>query len=374
MKYSESKDKLLFTPGPLTTSPSVKQAAQRDLGSRDSYFMNVIKEVQSKLLKIAGLKKEDGFEAILMQGAGTFGLEAVVSSAVPKNGKILVVINGAYGERLNKIANIHNIETIQLRFAENEIPKIDEIKKALEENPDITHVSIVHCETTTGILNEIEEIGKLVNSLGKTYIVDAMSSFGAIPIDFEAAKIDYLITSSNKCIEGIPGFSVIIAKKEALDKCQNNSRTMVLDIYSQWEAIEKSGQFRFTPPIQSILAFNQALDELIKEDGVQGRGNRYKTNFETIAKAMREMGFEEYLAPEVQSYIISSYLYPTHHNFDFELFYTKLNARGCVIYPGKLSQADCFRIGSVGRLYYGDFENLAQAIKEVLAEMNVELN
>lgn len=359
-------DKLLFTPGPLTTSHTVKEAMLRDFGSRDKIFIEKVLFIRNRLLDAAGESKQTGYETVIMQGSGTFGIESVISSALPANGHLLIIINGVYGERIAKMAAVHHIAHTKLVFAENEIPDVASIKKELEENKAITHVAMIHCETTTGIINPIEAVGKICAEFNKTYIVDAMSSFGAYPIQLSKCNIDYLISSSNKCIEGVPGFSFIIAKKDALVKCEGQARSLSLDLYAQWQGLENDGQFRFTPPTHSLLAFAQALQELEQEGGVAGRASRYKKNYDTLSAGMKELGFIEYLEPTNRGYIITCFHYPTHPTFNFKDFYTALSDRGFVIYPGKLSKVDCFRIGNIGRITDNDITNLLQAIKEIV--------
>ncbi len=358
-------DKLLFTPGPLTTSKTVKEAMLHDYGSRDTKFVNIVKEVRENLLQLGGVSKEKGYETVIIQGSGTFGIEATISSSVPRNGHLLIVINGAYGHRMANICSVHGIKYTSLVFAENEIPTIEKTEAALKSDNSITHLAIVHSETTTGIFNPIKEFGALAGNYNKTYIVDAMSSFGAVPVYIAEFNIDFLVSSSNKCIEGVPGFSFIIAKREKLLQCKGQARSLVLDIFAQWEALENDGQFRFTPPTQSLAAFHQALKELETEGGVEARANRYKENYQTLISGMRKLGFKEYLEPEKQGYIITSFLYPSA-DFNFKEFYNSLNDKGFVIYPGKLTQADCFRIGNIGRLYKKDVEGLLEAIESVL--------
>lgn len=369
-----TKDKLLFTPGPLTTSLTVKQAMLRDLGSRDIEFINAVKQVRNALLSMGGVSQAQGYEAVIMQGSGTFGVEAVISSALSKaNGHLLVIINGAYGNRIAKMADVHGITKTVLKYAEDQHPPLADIEQALVQNPGITHVVVVHCETTSGIYNPIKEIGALVKQHGKTYIVDAMSSFGAVPTNIAENQIDFLVSSSNKCIEGVPGFSFTIAHRDALQACKGNARSLSLDLFAQWEGLEQSGQFRFTPPTHTILAFLQAIQEHTEEGGVAGRSARYQNNYHTLMAGMRAMGFKEYLSPEKQGYIISSFLYPEHPNFDFKRFYELLNQKDFVIYPGKLSQVDCFRIGNIGRITAEDIKGLLNAIETTLAEMGVSL-
>ena len=234
---------------------------------------------------------------------------------------------------------------------------------------NFTHMVIVHCETTTGILNPIESFGVLSKKYGVHYIVDSMSAFGAIPVEVDSCNIDFLISSSNKCIEGVPGFSFILAKKETLISCKGLADTLVLDLFAQWQGLETDGQFRFTPPIHSLLAFKQALKELADEGGVEGRAIRYHANFTMLKEGMAKLGFTEYLSEEKQAYIITTYYYPENIAFDFKIFYQELNQRGYVIYPGKLSKASCFRIGNIGRIFTDDVLNLLNAIKEVKTEM-----
>ncbi len=364
-------DKLLFTPGPLTTSYTVKSAMLRDLGSRDIEFINTVQSIRKDLLHLAETSKEEGYEAILMQGSGTFGIESVISSVIPHDGHLLIIINGAYGERISKIAAVHHIAQTRLVFEEDEWPSIQNIEHELMNNPGISHIIAVHCETTTGIINPVEEIGHLARHFGKTFIVDAMSSFGAVPLNIKEANIDFLISSSNKCIEGVPGFSFIIARQEALLITEGMARTLSLNLFDQWKGLEADGQFRFTPPTHALLAFRQALNELATEGGVKNRATRYSNNHFRLVKGMRNLGFTEYLSPEKQGYIITSFYYPNQSAFNFKTFYQLLNERGQVIYPGKLSKTDCFRIGNIGRIFLDDIDDLLLNIKEVLMEMGV---
>jgi 2-aminoethylphosphonate-pyruvate transaminase len=366
-----STEKVLFTPGPLGTSYTVKSAMLRDLGSRDSEFIDIVQRIRLDLLKLAGVSRERGYESILMQGSGTFGIEAVVSSVIPADGHLLVIINGAYGERISKMATIHRIKQTRLVYEEDTHPSLLDIEKKLILHPDITHIAVIHSETTSGIVNPIEEIGALAKLYQKVFIVDAMSSFGAIPIHVEKENIDFLISSSNKCIEGVPGFSFVIAKREELIRAEKNARTLALDLYAQWKGLEQDGQFRFTPPTHAILAFRRALDELFAEGGIEKRAARYANLHQQLVKGMRAIGFREYLSPEKQGYIITSFHYPNHPNFNFTEFYNRLNEKDCVIYPGKLSKFDCFRIGNIGHIFPEDVVELLRNIKKVLVEMGV---
>jgi 2-aminoethylphosphonate-pyruvate transaminase len=365
-------DKLLFTPGPLTTSATVKSAMLHDAGSRDRDFIQTVRSIRARLLTLGGAApSEAGYECILMQGSGTFAIESVISSVVPKDGKFLVLINGAYGRRMAQISRIHGIATETLDIAENKKFSPDVVAERLAASSGITHVAVVHCETTTGILNPIEEIGEVVLQAGAAYIVDAMSSFGAIPIDLSAARIDFLISSANKCIEGVPGFGFVLAHHGRLVEAKGNARTLSLDLYAQWAGLEGDGQFRFTPPTHALLAFHQALNELDAEGGPHGRAARYAQNHRVLMRGTSELGLEAYLQPEDQSCIITTFLYPSDPRFDFVRFYEALSERGLIIYPGKLTIEPCFRIGTIGRISPPDIEALLKEMREVLSLLGV---
>lgn len=366
-------EKLLFTPGPLSTSPTVKEAMLHDLGSRDDAFIAVVREIRSELLRLGGVSQEQGYETVLMQGSGTFGVESVISSVVGKNDQLLILVNGAYGERIVKMAKVHGINHIVKTIPENEIVPPQVVAELLSQQPGITHVACIHSETTTGLFNPITEIGAVCKDAGKVFIVDAMSSFGGVQMDIKAMQIDFLVSSSNKCIEGVPGFSFVLCKKSELLKAQGQARSLSLDLHDQWNGLEKNGQFRFTPPTHSLLAFRQAIRELDAEGGIVAREARYKKNKSMLDAGMQAMGFQYYLDHAIQGHIISSFLYPQDPNFDFMKFYQALSDRGLVIYPGKLSLMDAFRIGNIGYLFPKDIEALLKAIREVLTEMNVRL-
>ena len=366
-------DPLLFTPGPLTTSASVKAAMQRDLGSRDTEFINLVAGIRAELLAIAGGSKESGYEAVLMQGSGTFAIEAVLSSVIPPDGRLVVLANGAYGERMLQIAERLKIATTIQRWPEDESPDPETVRQLLAGESRPTHVAIEHLETTTGILNPIDEIARIVREHGCGFIVDAMSSFGGVPIDLAALQPDYLVSSANKCLEGVPGFSYVLARRETLESTLGYARSISLDVLAQWHGLERNGQFRFTPPTHALLAFAQALKELRDEGGVAARAQRYRANRDALLAGMRRLGFREYLRPELQSDIITSFRYPEDPAFDFDEFYRLLAARGMVIYPGKVSRANCFRVGTIGRIFPENVKALLSEIESVLAQMGVTM-
>jgi len=369
---TQKQDKLLFTPGPLTTSLTVKQAALRDLGSRDQEFIAMVRDIRRKLLELGGVA-DRGFEAILMQGSGTFAIESVLSSVVPPDGKVLAVINGAYGRRVAQIARALKIPVTELSCPEDQRPDDVRLGQALEADTSISHVVVVHSETSTGMINPVRDIGEIVKHFNRIYFVDAMSSFGGMPLNLLECRIDYLVSSANKCIEGIPGFAFVLAQREALLATAGFARSVSLDLLAQWKGLEADGQFRFTPPTHALLAFRQALRELEAEGGVEGRAARYRSNSEVLSRGMRELGFEGYLRPEDRGYIISSFRYPRHPKFDFGVFYARLSDKGFVIYPGKVSMADCFRVGCIGHIFPDDMRGLLGAIRQTLAEMGIEM-
>jgi len=368
-----ARDKLLFTPGPLTTSLTVKQAMLRDAGSWHYDFNALVTSVRERLVTLADLSPEQGWACVLLQGSGTFGVEAVFQTAVPPEGKAAVFANGAYGERMVLMLQHARIAHEVLRTPEDTPGDPVPLDALLARDTAITHVAAVHCETTTGILNDIEAIGRVAKKHGRAYIVDAMSSFGALPIDFAACGIDYLISSANKCIEGVPGFSFVFCRRAALMACEGFARNLSMNLLDQFKAFEKNSQFRYTPPTHAILAFDQALRELDLEGGVAARGARYRRNHETLLAGMKRLGFRSYLPPAVQSPIITSFLYPADPRFDFPEFYRRVADKGFILYPGKISQAATFRIGNIGRLFESDMRCVVNAIGETIEEMGVKL-
>ena len=365
-------DKLLFTPGPLTTSLSVKQAMLHDAGSWHFEFNAVVRQVRDQLLAVAGLSRETGYEVILLQGSGTFGMEAVFATGVPPQGKVAVLANGAYGERMLQMLRLARIDHVVLRTAEDTPNDPAALDRLLKEDPAVTHVAAVHCETTTGILNPITALGQVVRRHQRSFIVDAMSTFGAVPVAFMEAGIDFLVSSPNKCLEGVPGFSFVIARREALLACEGYARSLSLDLLGQWKGFEKNRQFRFTPPTHAILAFAQALKELEEEGGVSARAARYQRNHAVLVEGMEALGFVVYLEPDVQSFIITSFYCPEDAGFTFDEFYRRLSDQGFIIYPGKISQANLFRIGSIGRIFEADIRSLLAAVSATMKEMQLD--
>lgn len=371
---SRNDDKLLFTPGPLTTSLGVKQAMLHDAGSWHYEFNELVRDIRSKLIALAGLTSADGYEVVVMQGSGTFGVESVIGSVIPPQGKLLVIANGAYGERIAQMAACLKIQHQILRFAEDTPADPAAIDCALAEDADLSHVAVVHCETTTGLLNPVEAIGREVQRRQRVFIVDAMSSFGALPIDLQGAGVGYLVSSPNKCLEGVPGFSFVFAQRANLLATAGWARSLSLDLLGQLQGFEKNGQFRYTPPTHSILAFAEALRELEAEGGVPARRRRYEANHRRLVDGMTALGFRTYLPAEALSCIITAFHSPPDPRFEFTKFYRGLADRGFIIYPGKLTQAETFRIGTIGRLFESDIKRLLTAVRECMQEMGLSVS
>ncbi len=354
---------LLLTPGPLTTSRTVKSVMMRDWCTWDEDYNRIVQHIRGRLTKLA--TDQDGYTSVLMQGSGTFSVEATIITAVPRTGRLLVLANGAYGRRIAQIAERAGIPFLVHDSGETNPPDLERLERTLISEADITHVAVVHCETTTGMLNPIQDIGDIVCAHEKRYIVDAMSSFGGIPIDMHEIGADFLISSANKCIQGVPGFGFVIADRAILAQTKGKAGSFSLDLYDQWETMENhSGKWRFTSPTHVVKAFAQALEELAEEGGITARYERYLGNHELLVQGMTDLGFIPLLADKWRSPIITSFLSPTHHEYDFKEFYRRLKKQGFVIYPGKVTDRDTFRIGNIGNVFPVDMEALLQAVKK----------
>ena len=359
-------DYILLTPGPLSTSKRVRAALLKDWCTWDAEYNAMVEDMRAKLLNIA--RCSDKYTAVLMQGSGSFSVESVIGTALGEKDKLLIIANGAYGKRMDDIANVLKINHRVILTPEKEIYSAEELDKVLKLDKDITHVAFVHCETTTGILNPLENLAKVVKANEKILIVDAMSSFGGIVIDVEGLEIDYLISSANKCIQGVPGFGFVIAKKDTLMETKGNARSLSLDLYDQWNAMEKgNGKWRFTSPTHVVHAFYEAIQELQDEGGVVKRNERYLLMQKTLVMGMQKLGFRAYVKEELQSPIITTFCYPENRQFEFKAFYDFLKTKGFVIYPGKLSDEDTFRIGNIGDIQLEDIKRLIKAISEYSA-------
>ena len=360
----------LLTPGPLTTTPAVKEAMLRDWGSWDADLRAVVASIRADLLEIADASQ--GFECVLLQGSGSYGVEAALGSFAPKNKKTLMLTNGAYGERAIKAMSYMNRDFISYETDELEAPSADEVSALLKANPDVGAVFLVQCETTSGIVNPVEDIAAVAQKAGCIVILDAMSSFGAMDLSMKRMGIDVLISSANKCIEGVPGFTYILARRDLLEASQGVSHSLSLDLYEQWAYMEKSGQFRYTPPTHILVAFAKALEQHKAEGGAPGRLARYKKTAKAMRDGMRRIGLTPLLGDNETGPIIQTFATPRDPNFDFTRFYEGLKQRGFIIYPGKLTKKPSFRVGNMGALDHDVMAMLVDATEATLKAMNVK--
>ncbi|MFV3354054.1 2-aminoethylphosphonate--pyruvate transaminase [Aeromonas veronii] len=344
-------DYLLLTPGPLSTTATVRAAMLQDSCTWDAdYNQGVVEPIRRELVRLAtGPEYESDYSAVLLQGSGSYVVESVLGSAIGVDECLLIINNGAYGARMGEMARCLGLRHHELDCGETTRPEPAAIEAMLARHPEITHLAMVHCETTTGMLNPLEEVAALCQRRGIRLIVDAMSSFGGIPIDMGRLGIEFLISSANKCIQGVPGFGFVIARRAALAACAGRARSVSLDLHAQWQTMEQQGgKWRFTSPTHTVLAFAQALRELDEEGGIEARHQRYSENQRTLVAGMAALGFAPLLSEQWQSPIITAFYSPAHPDYRFADFYQRLKAQGFVIYPGKVSQADCFRIGNIG--------------------------
>jgi 2-aminoethylphosphonate-pyruvate transaminase len=361
----------LLTPGPLTTAYAVKQAMLRDWGSWDDEFRAMTAELRRRLVALAGDTGGE-FDCVPIQGSGTFAVEAMLASFIPRDGKALVLANGAYGMRavqtLQYLGRAHTV----IDKGDYMPPRGDEVAAALDADPEVTHVVVVHCETSSGILNPVAEISRAVYGKGRKLLVDSMSAFGALPLDVNEIRYEAMVSSANKCIEGVPGFGFVIARKSELEAAKGRSHSLSLDVHAQWAALEKTGQWRFTPPTHVVAAFLEALRMHEAEGGVAARGARYARNRDVMVAGMRGLGFETLLSSHWLSPIIVTFFNPAHPGFAFDRFYALMKAKGFIIYPGKLTVVDSFRVGCIGRMDEHVMRKVVEAAGQSLREMGVD--
>lgn len=360
----------LLTPGPLTTSYDVKKAMLRDWGSWDSEFRAMTVNLRKGLLDLTGDSKY-ALDCVPIQGSGTFAVEAMLGTFVPKDGHVLVLANGAYGKRGAETVKGIGRELTLIDKGDYMPPRGEEVAAALDADPTITHVLAIHCETSSGILNPIQEIAEAVHAAGRKLLVDSMSAFGAVELDFEKVRYEAMVSSANKCIEGVPGFGFVIARKDALKAAKGNSHSVSLDVHAQWATMNKTGQWRFTPPTHVVAAFLVALSAHKIEGGVAGRGARYTRNCDVMVAGMRDLGFETLLQDRWLSPIIVTFFCPADEKFEFSRFYELMKEKGFIIYPGKLTVVDSFRVGCIGQMDEHIMRDVVNAAKQALAEMDV---
>jgi len=355
----------LFTPGPITTSMATKEAMLHDWGSRDASFIQTNVRVRERLLDLVDAAQTH--VCVPVQGSGTFAIEATLGTMIKKTDKALVLINGAYGKRIARILKILDRPFDVIETPEDVPNDVTLLKTKIQNDPTITHIIAVHCETTSGILNPIEEISRITANSGRKLIIDAMSSFGALPLSNNNIQFEAVVASSNKCLEGVPGLGFALIEKQALERTEGNSPSLCLDLYDQWKSMEANDQWRFTPPTHVIAALDSALDQLVNEGGRLGRQQRYQNNCTLLVKGMRALGFETLLPDNLQAPIIVTFKTPSDPDFEFEAFYSALKQLGYVIYPGKLTVVDSFRIGCIGQVGEEQILGLLDAVN-ILAE------
>lgn len=366
----EMGEPFLLTPGPLTTAFSVKETMLRDWGSWDGDFRAMTKSMCDQLVALAGDTSGD-FVCVPMQGSGSYCVEAMLGTFVPRDGKVLVLANGAYGLRAAETMRYLGRAFTLIDNGDYMPPRGDEVTAALAADPAITHVIAIHCETSSGILNPVAEISQATYAAGRKLLVDSMSAFGAIDLDVSRIRYEAMVSSANKCIEGVPGFGFVIARKSELEACKGNSHSLSLDIHAQWVNLVKTGQWRYTPPTHVVAAFMEALRQHAAEGGVAGRGARYTRNRDVMVAGMRDLGFETLLKDRWLSPIIVTFFCPADPKFVFTDFYERMKVKGFIIYPGKLTVVESFRVGCIGRMDEAVMTRVVQAAKESLREMGV---
>ena len=362
-------DPILLTPGPLTTSLETKQAMLRDWGSWDAAFNEVTGSICRDLVDI--VHGGEQYVCVPLQGSGTFAVEAAIGNLVPRQGKVLVPNNGAYCARIVRICRYLQRAVVDLPLAEDKPASAAAIEAALAADSSITHVALVHCETGAGLRNDLEGIAQVCRAAGRGLIVDAMSSFAALPIDVRATPFEALIAASGKCLEGVPGMGFVIVRRDALLASAGNSHSLAMDLHDQYTYMQRTTQWRFTPPTHVVAALRAAVDQFIAEGGQPARGARYAANCATLIEGMRALGFRPYLEPAVQAPIIVTFHAPYDPAYEFRAFYGRVRARGYILYPGKLTQVETFRVGCIGAIDPNEMRNVVSAVGATLQDMGI---
>ncbi|WP_409281564.1 2-aminoethylphosphonate--pyruvate transaminase [Pseudomonas defluvii] len=360
---------ILLTPGPLTTSARTRQAMLVDWGSWDRDFNQLTASLCQQLLAI--INGAGTHHCVPLQGSGTFAVEAAIGTLVPRDGKVLVLINGAYGQRLAKICKVLGRAYSTFETAEDEPTTAADVDRLLQADASITHVALIHCETSTGILNPLPDIAQVVANHGKRLIIDAMSSFGALPIDASEVPFDALIAASGKCLEGVPGMGFVFANQASLAAAEGNSHSLAMDLHDQHSYMAKTGQWRFTPPTHVVAALHEALLQYNEEGGLPARHQRYASNCKTLLDGMAAIGLRSFLPADIQAPIIVTFHAPRDARYAFKDFYERVKAKGFILYPGKLTQVETFRVGCIGCVGPDGMTAAVNAIADVLREMEV---
>jgi 2-aminoethylphosphonate-pyruvate transaminase len=363
------RDKILLTPGPLTTTLRTKLAMLRDWGSWDGDFIAVTARVRASLLKI--IHGEETHVVVPLQGSGTFSVEAAVATLVPRDGHVLVLDNGAYCKRAARLATLMGRTCTVMGFDESAQVSAAALDEKLRADKTITHVVMIHCETGAGVWNPLQEVADVCAKHGKGLIVDAMSSFGALPIDARETRFDALIAASGKCLEGVPGMGFVFIRKAVIDGCAGQSQSLAMDLHDQYTYMERTGQWRFTPPTHVMVALAEAIAQFEEEGGQPARLARYTENYHTLIHGMSRLGFMPFLDPAVQAPIIVTFHAPGDPRYDFKAFYASARERGFILYPGKLTQMETFRVGCIGAIGPNEMEQAVQAVALALEDMGI---
>lgn len=363
------QEPILLTPGPLTTSPATRQAMLRDWGSWDAQFNRITASLCRDLVDV--VHGGDDYVCVPLQGSGTFSVEAAIGTLTPRGARILVPDNGAYCQRILKICRYLERDAIALPIPEDAAASAAAIDDALTRDPSITHVAQVHLETGAGVLNPLADIARVCEKHGRGLIVDAMSSFGAVEIDARSMPFDALVAASGKCLEGVPGMGFVIAKRSVLEASAGNSHSLAMDLHDQYVYMRKTTQWRFTPPTHVVAALRAAVDQFLAEGGQPVRGERYRKNCRTLVEGMATLGFRPFLAPEVQAPVIVTFHAPADSKYDFKAFYAAVRERGYILYPGKLTQLETFRVGCIGAIDENEMRNVVTAIAQSLASLGI---
>ncbi|WP_332776779.1 2-aminoethylphosphonate--pyruvate transaminase [Polaromonas sp.] len=365
-------DTVLLTPGPLTTSARTKQSMLRDWGSWDSEFNQITARLREGLLRI--VHGVGTHECVPLQGSGTFSVEAAIGTLVPpgeKGGHVLVPVNGAYCQRIAKICKVLGRQLTTFDYAEDAQIRPEDIDRLLTNDPSITHVALVHCETSTGILNPLHEIALVVQRHGKGLIIDAMSSFGALEIDARKTPFDAVVAASGKCLEGVPGMGFVLARRAALERCEGNCHSLAMDLYDQWVYMNKTTQWRFTPPTHVVAALDTALTQYFEEGGLAARGGAYAKNCRELIAGLAGLGLRSFLPTAIQAPIIVTFHAPASPRYEFKAFYNAVKQRGYILYPGKLTTVETFRVGCMGQLGARGMAGAVEAVRDALQEMGI---
>lgn len=367
------KRNILLNPGPSTTTDSVKLAqVVPDICPREKEFSSMMKQMREDLLKIVHADP-DQYTSVLFCGSGTLNIDVCINSLLPEGKKVLIINNGAYSTRAAEICEYYGLDYIDLKFPVDELPDMEQVEKTLKENPDIALVHTTHNETGTGLLNPIREIGALVHKYDAVFTVDTTSTLAMRPIDIAKDNIDFCMASAQKGLMAMTGLSFIIGNRKIIEESKGYpKRSYYCNLYLQYHFFETTGEMHFTPPVQTIYATRQALDEYFAE-GEQQKWERHTRVFEAIHKGLDELGFKDVIKREWQSGLVVAVKYPDDENWDFMKVHDYCYERGFTIYPGKIAGSDTFRLCALGAIDEQDIRDFFIVFREALEKNGVSL-